>query len=176
MALNNKFYEYIDQYKIMHSKQGYTSILEISPTWNQRTQIKEAVDLTDSKTMLDYGCASAVQYKRGKLDEFLGVQVSLYDPAIEEFSAEPSGTYDAVICYDVLEHIHEEHLDYVLSRLFLFADKLVMIKCGLAPAMAVLPNGENAHVTVRNKDWWKQKVAPHMKPGVKVLLNREWVA
>ena len=51
MALNNKFYEYIDQYKIMHSKQGYTSILEISPTWNQRTQIKEAVPANDTREL-----------------------------------------------------------------------------------------------------------------------------
>lgn len=174
MEPNSKFYEYIDQYKILHDS-GYTTMLEISPTWRNKEQFGDAIKEYNCKTLLDYGCASGVQYTKGGLAEYWGVQATLYDPAISKYSAEPKGTYDAVICVDVLEHIHEEHLDYVLGRIFSMADKLVLLKIGLAPAVAVLPNGENAHVTVRNIQWWIDKITPFNKKNLPLLINKFWV-
>ena len=175
MGPNKKFYEYIDQYKIMHKERGYTGSVGISPTYRNKEQLKEAIDMYSIQTMLDYGCASGVQYTKGKLDEYLGVDVKLYDPAVDQYSEDPTGTYDAVICVDVLEHVHEEHLDYVLQRIFSYADKMVWLKIGLAPAVAILPNGENAHVTVHNIQWWIDKIKPFNKKDLPLFINKFWV-
>jgi len=160
----------------MHEEQGYTGLVNISPTYRSKEHIKEALDKYKCVSMLDYGCASGVQYEKGLLHEYLNVEIGLYDPAVEKYNVLPDGVYDAVLCYDVLEHIHEEDLDYVLNRIFSKASKLVLIKVGLAPAVATLPNGENAHCTVKKLDWWAEKIKSCRNKDIPVLLNNKtWV-
>ncbi len=62
---------------------------------------------------------------------------------------------DAVICFDVLEHIHILDVNKVIRDLFDHADKLLVINVACYSAAALLPNGENAHITVRQPLWWK---------------------
>ena len=65
---------------------------------------------------------------------------------------------DAVLNFDVLEHVFIADIQSVLKDIFSYASKLVVINVACYPASALLPNGENAHVTVRHPLWWKSQL------------------
>ena len=54
---------------------------------------------------------------------------------------------DCVVCFDVLEHIFVSDVATVL-RDFFTCKKLVILNVACYEANALLPNGENAHITV----------------------------
>ena len=62
---------------------------------------------------------------------------------------------DCVICWDVLEHIFITDVSKVLRDIFSYSDKMVLLNIACYKASARLPNNENAHVTTRDKLWWK---------------------
>ena len=55
----------------------------------------------------------------------------------------------------ILEHIFISDVPKVVSELFSLAKKLLIINVACYEAAALLPNGENAHITTRNAHWWK---------------------
>ena len=79
---------------------------------------------------------------------------------------------DAVVCMDVLEHIFIEDIPNVLGELFSLATKLLVVNVACYKAAALLPNGDNAHITVRSPDWWKGPIdiVSANYPNVQVLL------
>jgi hypothetical protein len=46
-----------------------------------------------------------------------------------------------------------------------------MFKMGLASATAKLPNGDNAHVTVKPLEWWREKIKQHKPDGMLVYVH-----
>lgn len=62
---------------------------------------------------------------------------------------------DAVVCFDVLEHIFLGDVAYVLEKIFSSAHKLVYIVVASYSAKKTLPNGDNAHITERSENWWR---------------------
>lgn len=140
-------------------------------------------------TILDYGCGKAkfhpILFNNPKVPGSpMGITIIPYDPAVAKFSNKPTGQYDLVICIDVMEHIQEDKVDEVLKDLFSYSDKVFLtITC--YPAMQVLPNGNNAHYTIKEPDWWKEKLKPYdgnhitifqTKPdrGGKTVNKEEW--
>ena len=92
-----------------------------------------------------------------------------YEPARGLFKSEMR---DCVTCIDVLEHIFIADLPAVLNDIFRHAGKAIMLNIACYPAAAMLPNGENAHITVRDPLWWKGviDVASIEFPKITVLL------
>lgn len=169
----SQFEYYIEQYQEMHSK-GYTEFYQLSPTFSAKKQVKAMLETCQAKTMLDYGISSGTQYTKGLLHEFLELDsYQGYDPAVEKYSEKPTKQFDAVLCYDVLEHIPEASIDYVLEDIFKYPTKLAMFKMGLGKAIAVLPSGENAHITIRKLDWWREKIKKFQPEGVRVFVHHE---
>ena len=124
------------------------------------------------KTALDYGCGKASLYKRidpsGKtLQDIWGMDnISLYDPAVPEYEVKPSPC-DLVVCTDVMEHIPESEVEAVLKDINMLANKAVYFCISYKKAYALLPNGENAHCTVKSEDWWKEQISKYIdKPFV----------
>ena len=62
---------------------------------------------------------------------------------------------DCVIALDVLEHIFISDIPNVLRDIFSNSNNLVILNIASYPATARLPNGENAHITIRPSLWWK---------------------
>lgn len=119
---------------------------------------------TGAQSILDYGSGKASLYhdhpdkapgSRYKVrPEWPGVMVTCYDPGYEPF-AEPYGDhYDGVITTDVLEHIPEEDIAWVLDELFARAGLFVYAVAACYPAKKLLPDGTNAHCTLQPPDWW----------------------
>ncbi len=126
--------------------------------------IKQVVDRFQPRTLLDYGAGKGMLYGPPIIIEdttyqsvaaYWGVdQVTCYDPGYEPFSKLPEGRFDGVICTDVLEHIPEEDLSWILEELFSYAKAFVFGNIANYPARKHLPNGENAHCTIKPRSWW----------------------
>ncbi len=135
--------------------------------------IRRLVEETGAKTVLDYGSGKGLQYRprpilidgrhvADSVAEYWDVdEVRCYDPGYEPHAALPVGKFDAVISTDVLEHCPEQDLGWILDELFGFARAFVYVNVACFPARKTLPNGENAHATVRPPEWWRQLVADH---------------
>lgn len=150
----------VDQYKEMHKD---FHLYEGSSLNIHKQSIKQFLEVTDSKTILDYGCGKGIQYfvEEIHLTHFGGILPSLYDPAVEQYQELPESTFDAVISTDVLEHIEEEDVDTVIAEIFSKAEKFVYLGICNSPAKSFLPDGRNSHVTMKSIDWWIEKVLPH---------------
>ena len=168
-----KTYDYfIEQYKELHNT-GYTERVEMSPLYGTRSTIKPLLEEYNCKTVLDFGCAKATQWTKGNLKEYFELdEVVLYDPAIEEYSEYPSKTFDAVICTDVMEHIPDDSIDYVIEQILNKAKKLVIFRIAISEAQAILPDGQNAHVSVHSSPWWRERIALHKREGLAIEVNR----
>lgn len=109
-------------------------------------------------SLLDYGCGGSDYEKIGFAGDlsakyFFGLnQVYLYEPAR---NIDQRQEVDAVLCFDVLEHVFVADVPRVIRELFSFARKCLIVNVACYPARALLPNGENAHITVRPPLWWK---------------------
>jgi uncharacterized Rossmann fold enzyme len=103
------------------------------------------------QTALDYGCG------KGLLKYELGEVVTEYDPAIPGKDGLPERA-DLVVCTDVLEHIEPERLDSVLEHIRTLGDYAFFV-IATRPAEKDLPDGRNAHLIVRDAEWWKNKLA-----------------
>jgi 2-polyprenyl-3-methyl-5-hydroxy-6-metoxy-1,4-benzoquinol methylase len=118
-------------------------------------KIAPIVIAENPKTILDFGCgrSSLINYfwNDGKR------QLFKYDPAIREYKIPPKGNYDLVISTDVLEHLLEESLEKTLRHIKTYSNK-VIFTVSLVPARKKLPNGMNAHVTIKSSSFWKKKI------------------
>jgi hypothetical protein len=150
----------VEQYKELHKQETF---YEESATTLHKESIGQYINVSGSKTILDYGCGKAVQYFKENIhnEYFYGIMPSLYDPAIEEYSNLPNGKFDMVICTDVLEHIEEADVPYVIKEIYSKAEKFVYLGICNSPADAVLLDGRNAHVTQKPLSWWVEQIQPY---------------
>jgi len=116
---------------------------------------------TKSESLLDYGCGKAEGYLDYKHHEHWGIMPSLYDPAIPEYEDFPQGTFDGVMSFDVLEHIPEVQIPETIYQITKVAKKFVFLGIATDPAEAILPNGDNAHCTLKPIDWWIEMIKKH---------------
>lgn len=134
--------------------------------------IGELVAKHQAKTLLDYGCGAAEAYRKPhSLHQRWGVElVKLYDPAFRRHAAKPTGTFDGVVCSDVLEHVREYQVDEFIATLFGYARRFVFASVCCRPAGKTFPDGTNLHVTLHPRDWWAERFEAHAKPGVEWQL------
>ncbi len=81
-----------------------------------------------------------------------------YDPGYPPYAALPEGKFDGVISTDVLEHCPEEDMPWIVAELFACATRFVFANVACFPARKRLPNGQNAHCTVRPLKWWRELI------------------
>ena len=167
MELSAKGKELIKMYSSM-ARDGYTR--------NDQTQILDAFSDFEArayrepleaifkahnvKTILDYGCGGSKwdlpgfdeQTNQSAKEFFNLTEAHLYEPAREIDQRNPA---DCVISFDVLEHIFITDIPIILHDMFRYSRKILVLNIACYPAAAQLPNGENAHITVRHPLWWK---------------------
>lgn len=142
---------------------GYRYIDDFLPTFRE----------LGCRTLLDYGCGrESVKAALASLDP--GIEVSGYDPAIPERAESPAPA-DFVICTDVMEHVEEQYVANVLDNIHSLARKGAFFCIALTKAKRNLPDGSNAHITLKTVEWWMGHIRMNLwsdldvKPGKKSL-------
>jgi len=130
--------------------------------------IKQIIEKNNIKAMLDYGCGKGFYYDNPfnsnglnikPLRDYWNIEIDLYDPCYEKYSIlDDKKRFDLTICIDVLEHIPTSDIDWVLQEIIGKAKKYVFINIACHPAIALLPNKENAHININTPQWWHQKI------------------
>lgn len=116
------------------------------------------IRLRDPGSILDYGCGQSVFLD--VLDMGEDVALGRYDPAIPSYAERPQQVFDLLVSIDVLEHIEEADLPKVLQEMRESCrDALIVIDT--KAANHTLPDGRNAHVTLKSHDWWRDALARH---------------
>jgi hypothetical protein len=186
-APSPRYRRLVEQYQLLH-EHGETH-LGIPPEQTfagqslpaQAPRIKRLIRRTESQSILDYGSGKGDQYGLRRIVDaedrtdhpdirsYWGVkEIRCYDPGYSPFCELPTGTFDGVICTDVLEHCPEDDIAWILDELFAFARKFVYANIACFPARKRLPSGGNAHCTIKPAKWWEQNIgrAARSKPGL----------
>lgn len=140
----------IEQYRQVHASRAYgKSSVKRAP------YVLAHIRALKPGSVIDYGCGQST------LPDMIrdsGVAtVARYDPAIPAYAEEPRNRFDLLVSIDVLEHIPEEGIDDVLQHMKTLSEKALII-IDHRPAKFILPNGLNAHATVRPADWWRKRL------------------
>ena len=163
------YYELLDSYKELHKEEGKfrgISLVPLVPT------LMNIIKENNCKTLLDYGCGKAIPYSKKEcksiglkkpvqelcnLDSF-----DLYDPAYPKYNKLSKKKYDIVVCTDVMEHIAEQDIDWVLKDILSHSKKTVFLNISCQPALKHFKKGkfkgQNVHVSVFHGTWWSDKV------------------
>lgn len=172
-----RYRELMAMYRQMHVEGDRSNLLPPEQTFYGRSLPEQAVHIKKTieavggvDTLLDYGSGKGMQYRLSPVSVSEGGQtvqwpsfqaywgvreLRCYDPGYQPFSELPAGRFDGVICTDVLEHCPEEDIPWIVEELFRYAKKFVYANVACYPARKRLPNGENAHCTIKPVDWWK---------------------
>ena len=142
---------YVEQYKLLNDKNKlyYESNLSI---FNMVNEISLFINYLKPKNILDYGCGNGVLLKLLK-HKYTKINIDGYDPAIKEFSVIPKNHYDMIINTDVLEHIPKSDIGDVVNHIKSLSNN-VFFCLHHGKAYTILPNGENAHITIKPKEWY----------------------
>lgn len=150
--------KYLNQYRILHQSKNY------GVTGGYSAPL---VNTDGCKSVLDYGCG------RSDLVNKLDIPLKYrYDPAIPEYNNKPPTTVDLVTCTDVLEHIPEDELDDFMEDIKSCGRKFFFNVCTRL-AHEILPNGDNAHCTVKPVDWWVERLKEHFDNVTEVKRTHE---
>lgn len=142
--------EYAEQNRLLHKCREDYGI--IGSRW-----VKTATEICQREsytTVLDYGCGKGT-FKKASPS---WMAVHEYDPAIE--GKETPQHAELVVCTDVLEHIEPEHLDSVLEHIRDLGESALFV-ISLSRSNKNLPDGRNAHLIIKPKEWWVEKLGEH---------------
>jgi FkbM family methyltransferase len=112
----------------------------------------------DINSILDYGCG------KGQLANALPFPIWEYDPAIPEKASVPKPA-DLVVCTDVLEHIEQDKINFVLDDLRRVTNQIGYFVISTRKAIKTYANGQNTHNIVQGKDWWHKKLSKFFTIG-----------
>ncbi len=182
-----RYFELLAQYQQMHREGERSRGIPPEQTYagislpRHAVSIKLLIDRYHARTLLDYGAGKGHQYRPmnvqlpdgtrfSSIPEYWGIEeLRCYDPGHEPFSTLPQTKFDGVICTDVLEHCPESDMEWIVEELFAHARSFLFTNVACYQALAHLNNGENAHCTIRDRDWWQQTFAtcaanhPHVR-------------
>lgn len=162
-------YDYFEK-GVATGKSNYTDY-----SWNRlgryfQQTAKHIVDKFKPEKTLDVGCAKGFLVKG--LTE-LGVDAYGIDPsvyAVTEAHPEikdkieletaqsipfPDNTFDAVTCFDVLEHIPARDVHKTLKEMLRVSRKWVLLR---VVTREIIGDLDASHETIRDRDWWIKKI------------------
>jgi hypothetical protein len=169
MKPSQDYYDLINSYKKLHEQEGKFKGISLTPLV---PTLMSLVKENNCKTLLDYGCGKALPYDkercrevdlRNPVQELCNIEsFDLYDPAYTKYATLPDKKYDIVICTDVLEHVAEQDIDYVLTQILSRSKKIVFLNISCQNALKHFTEGKfkgkNVHVSVFHPEWWGHKI------------------
>lgn len=143
--------KYKKLYTILHNDNAnYGNSHHLSP------EISLLISFLRPKTILDYGCGKGLLTKTLQ-SKHPNIEFFNYDPCVEEYSKLTYSNFDMILNTDVLEHIPEENIDDILKHIKSLSNN-VFFNLHHERALTFLPNGENAHCTVKPPKWYHEKI------------------
>ena len=174
---SKEYLQNLEYYKKMHNegfklisgkRRGANEAYDGHSTLAFAKLIRDIINKNQIKSMLDYGCGKGFYYENpfnikglniNSLKDYWDIEIDLFDPCYEKNSLiDENKLYDLVISIDVLEHIPSQDIDWVLEKIISKARKFVFLNVACYSAVALLPNGENAHINVNDPNWWHEKI------------------
>lgn len=140
------------QQKLHQQRPGYGTSAHLHAT---RIKKKILRMQPQPQSLIDYGCGK--QTIRPHMDF---IHYRPYDPALPEYSGEPSPA-DVVLCLDVMEHVEEEYVQAVIQHMKSLCQMLLITTICTRPAGKKLPDGRNAHITLHPIHWWLEQFNPY---------------
>lgn len=154
--------ELIDQYKQLHqSRPDYGSGASFF------TRVHNLMLDFKCRTMLDYGCGKGAFLN--KVREKRMIEASGYDPAVPPYDELPIDSFDAVICMDVMEHIPHEEIDDTIEWILTHCNRFAFFNISCREAKEILPDGSNAHCSVKSPLLWCRILADQYHPDFTVV-------
>lgn len=134
--------------------------------------IKDLIEQYNIETVLDYGCGKGLQYTwimpdGQTLEQYWGVEVTKFDPAVPKFNKEPEGPHDLVIVSHVLGTIPPEDQSTIVERIFNLTKKYVYVLESIGRPKKIWTNQE---LEVFNTMDWIDLLAPLKPPSIKCEL------
>ena len=149
----------IQQYRVIHSREAYgnTSVKNLP-------YFMPLIDELKPRSIIDFGCGQSTL--ADELSAASGAPAIRYDPAIPEYSTKPEGKFDLLVNVDVLEHVPEDELEPIIAEMETYTKNAIIV-IDTGPAVLILPDGRNAHVTQHDQDWWAERLGkyfPYLEP------------
>ena len=63
-----------------------------------------------------------------------------------------------MLCTDVIEHIDEKDVDWILEEIFSYARKFVLLTIACYKALKTFKDGRNVHVNIKTPEHWTEKL------------------
>lgn len=139
------------QYREMHAHHAFPG-----KSWQGHVEtLRKCIPNLDELRIVDFGCGIL-----GGLAQHIPHNVTPYDPYIEEFSKPPwDNPFDVLFSSDVLEHLPLREIQQFLITVRKCSPKFVFLNVSTRAAHKRLPDGSNAHATVKPGKWWLQTVS-----------------
>ena len=141
---------------------GNTSLKRIA-------RIRPLVRELDPASILDYGCGQSSLLDHLALRD--STKLYRYDPAIPEFAEIKAARVDMIVCTDVLEHIPEADLPDILNHIAALSS-YVVFGIDTTESEQQLPDGSNAHCTVKPAASWRGLLQDHFGTVVRLHSSR----
>lgn len=125
--------------------------------YKEAERVRDYAIRKDCESILDYGCGEGtLKIEMVKELKWSG-PIFEYDPAVKGKEALPKPA-DFTACTDVLEHVEPALIGNVLQHVRGVTRKACYMTIATRLANKILPNGENAHLTVQGAAWWMDRV------------------
>ncbi|WP_192246101.1 methyltransferase domain-containing protein [Mesorhizobium silamurunense] len=182
MQLSAEYYSALEQSKRHHASNKTFSGRFLRP---HAPFIKEIIERLGCASILDYGCGKGAQYTwRNEdpvgsipvgmtIEEFWGVAVTKYDPAYLPFAAEPTGTFDLVICTHTLGSIPIADLPMIIDRLYSLSNKAIYIAEKIAPVKKQVFNRPDLHPFEWDAQRWAAAIRRELPIEVTLSIREQ---
>jgi hypothetical protein len=154
-----------DQYQEMHAARAFPGV-----SWKSHYEtLQQCIPALEDLRIVDYGCGP-----NGGLAEFLPNNVRPYDPYVASYAAPPwNECFDVLFSSDVLEHVPTRDVRPLFAKIAVSAPSYVFLNISTRKAHKRLPNGTNAHLTVKPARWWLETAHSCLGEFYKCIFARE---
>lgn len=153
-----------EQYKLLYKKvpsYGKTG----SGSYNR---LKKIIEDRNIGSVWDFGCGINCSLINELKKIYPKKTITGYDPAAEiETSILKNvismDSVDMIVSTDCLEHLWEDEIDVCFEIFNKKFPRYIYLVISTRLAKTILPNGTNAHKTVKSADWWRNKLNTNFK-------------
>ena len=80
---------------------------------NKKIFVNDTIKQLNAKTILDYGCGTGTAFDSLRPE----IETTNYDPFVPEFAKFPTGQFDVVVCFNVLNNVERNYMNAVLENI-----------------------------------------------------------